>query len=51
MGPLVVVELQKVIEGALERTTTGKVLPPKRDAPVLCRIVFYRCSTNPFVHT
>ena len=35
MRPLVVVELQKAIERALERSAAGEVLPPKGDAPVL----------------
>src|ERR1035437_6450997 len=35
MRPLVVVELQEAIEGALERAPAGEVVSPKRDAPVL----------------
>src|ERR1035437_4969088 len=35
MRPLVVVELQKAVEGALERSPTGEVPPSKGDAPVL----------------
>jgi hypothetical protein len=35
MRPLVVVELKKPIERALERAVAGEVLPAKRDPPVL----------------
>ena len=35
MGPFVVVELEKAVEGALERATAGKILPPKGNPPVL----------------
>jgi len=35
MRPFVVVELQEPVERALERPTTGEVLPTKRNAPML----------------
>ena len=35
MGPLVIVEVQKAIEGPLQRSPTGEVLPAKGDPPVL----------------
>ncbi len=35
MRPLVVVELQKPVERALQGPPAGEVLPPKGDAPVL----------------
>ena len=34
MRPLAIVEVQKAIEGALQRSAAGEVLLPKRDAPV-----------------
>src|SRR6476469_6922547 len=35
MGAVMVIELQEAIERALQRATTGEVLPAKGDAPVL----------------
>src|SRR5258708_36531321 len=35
MRPLMVVELQEPIEGGLQRSPAGEVLPTKRDAPML----------------
>ena len=35
MCPFVIVEVQKAVERALERSTAGEVLPAKGDAPVL----------------
>jgi hypothetical protein len=47
MRALMVVELQEPIEGALQRSPTGKVLATKRDAPMLMQDRFLQPLDEP----